>query len=158
MFRRTLSAIVLVSSVLLSATALAQVNFGTGEINLRGTLIFEKKFKNARLAVNSGNRAMKSFQLNADKLQELLKLYKSGTKIEACIDMKEQLDGGKLKADLLKLRPLGPDEAVLVYTGKIKGCAVSKGCKEFGKTIESSLLGESAKIQDQGQDYFGCMP
>lgn len=158
MFRRTISALILIVSIFSSSGVYAQVNFGTGEINLRGTLIFQKKFKNARLTVNSGNRAMKSFQLNSDKLQELLKLYKSGTKIEACIDMKEQLDGGKLKADLLKLRPLGPDEAVLVYTGKIKGCAPTKGCKEFGKTIESSLLGDSAQVQDQGQDYFGCLP
>lgn len=149
----------LVASILIfSAPLLAQVNFGEGEINLTGTLIFEKKIKNARLAVNSGNRAMKSFQLNSDKLQELLKLYKSGTKIEACIDMKEQLDGGKLQADLIKLRPLGPDEAVLVYTGKIKGCAPTKGCKEFGKNIQSSLLGSTALAKNQGQDYFGCLP
>lgn len=156
MFRRTIGA--LVATLLFSIPIFAQVNFGEGEINLTGTLIFEKKFKNARLAVNSGNRAMKSFQLNSDKLQELLKLYKSGTKIEACIDMKEQLDGGKLKADLIKLRPLGPDEAVLVYTGKIKGCAPTKGCKEFGKSIQNSLLGSSALAKDQGQDYFGCLP
>ena len=141
-----------------SQMAWSQVNFGEGEINLRGTLIFENKFKNARLTVNSGNRAMKSFQLDSDKLSELLKLYKSGTKIEACINMKEQFDGGKLKADLLKLRPLGPDEAVLVYTGQLKGCAATKGCKEFGKPIESSLLGSTALAKDQGQDYFGCLP
>lgn len=157
MFRRTLGALI-ASILLFSLPLLAQVNFGEGEINLRGTLIFEKKFKNARLSVNSGNRAMKSFQLSSDKLQELLKLYKSGTKIEACIDMKEQLDGGKLKAELIKLRPLGPDEAVLVYSGKIKGCAPTKGCREFGKNIESSLLGSTALVKDQSQDYFGCLP
>jgi hypothetical protein len=158
MFRRTACALTVLTTLVFSQFTFAQVNFGEGEINLRGTLIFEKKFKNARLTVNSGNRAMKSFQLNSGKLSELLKLFKSGTKVEACIDMKEQLDGGKLKADLLKLRPLGPDEAVLVYTGKIKGCPATKGCKEFGKTIESSLLGDSAKLQDQAQDYFGCLP
>lgn len=157
MFRRT--TVALITLILLcSSPLMAQVNFGEGEINLTGTLVFERKMKNARLVVNSGNRAMKSFQLNSDKLQEQLKLYKSGTKIEACINMKEQFDGGKLKADLIKLRPLAPDEAVLEYTGKIKGCAATKGCKEYGKNIQSSLLASTALVKDQGQDYFGCLP
>lgn len=156
MFRRTLSALVL--TTIISFPVFAQVRFEKGEINLRGTLIFNKKQKEPRLTVNAGNRAMKSFELSSDKISELLKNYKSGTKVEVCMDMKEPNSDGKLKAELLRIRPLAPNEAVLVYTGTLKGCAPQKGCKEFGKNIESSLLGDSAQLQDQPSDYFGCLP
>jgi hypothetical protein len=144
--------------MIISVQASAQVRFEKGEINLRGTLIFDKKLKEPRLTVNSGNRAMKSFELESGKISELLKNYKSGTKVEVCMDMKEAGSEGKLRAELLKIRPLAPNEAVLVYTGTLKGCASQKGCKEFGKNIESSLLGDSAQLQDQPSDYFGCLP
>jgi hypothetical protein len=155
MFRRAVSQLTVFVAVFISMSiAYAQVEFENGEINLRGTLILKTK-QPPTLVVNSGNRAMKSFELKPDEKNRLLSEYTSGTKVEVCMNVTEVKN--KLQAELIKIRPLAPNEGVLVYTGKIKGCAKSKGCKEFGKTIEASLLGENAEIKEPQTDYFGCL-
>ena len=156
MFRRAAGQLIFSAAlVFFGLSAEAQVKFEPGEINLRGTLILKKK-QPPTLVINSGNRAMKSFLLNHKELDKQLKDYVSGTKVEVCMNMTEV--ESKLSGELLKIRPLAPNEGILTYTGTLKGCKTSKGCKEFGKSMEASLLGDTAEMKDSPTDYFGCLP
>ncbi|MGZ3691091.1 MAG: hypothetical protein ACXVAX_06295 [Pseudobdellovibrio sp.] len=145
MFRRTINLIFILFSLQLQAQAV----FENGEVNLRGTLIFKNE-KNARLVVNAGTRAMKSFALSSSDFSKNIKPYKSGTKVEACVTIK---DGA---AELVKVRPLAPTEAVFIYGGTIRACPASKGCKNFDKVTEAPLLSDSMSASEAGEDYFSC--
>src|SRR4051812_1293271 len=108
MFRRTAYLVIF----FLSFKAHSQVIFENGEVNLRGTLIFKTE-KDARLVVNAGTRSMKSFKVSSQDFAKIIKPYKSGTKVEACVYLSAE-------NKILKIRPLGPTEAVFIYGGTIK--------------------------------------
>ena len=93
---------------------------------------------------------MKSFILSSSDFEKTIKAYKSGAKIEACINIKSDT------AELVKLRPLGPKEAVFIYSGTIKACPATKGCKNFDKSIEEQIHSDSAGAADLSDDYFSC--
>lgn len=116
MSRRTAFLIV----TLLSSLSLAQ-------IHLRGMLLIRKE--SAALVLNPKARSMKSFSVN----KELVKNYKSGTKVAVCGQI--QTD----KFEVQKIRPLGPNEAYFIYSENMEKC----GCSDFDKYYESPLSGES---------------
>lgn len=118
MSRRT--AFVMMFFVTMSASA---------ESLLRGTLITNKK--KVQLVVNAKTRSMRSFALKGNPFN-----YNSGVKVEVCLK-----DG-----EIIKIRPLGPSEAVFIYENKIKDCS----CKNYGKFIESPTLGEA--VENPGCD------
>ena len=131
MLRRTAFLVAL----LLAPTAFSQVQFSSGETILRGTLL--KNESPARLVLNPGTRAMKTIDLTG--LEAELKNYHSGTKVEICARLNLAAQKINLQAELKKIRPLAPNEALMIYTGDVKNC----GCGNFGKYFESPLTGES---------------
>ncbi len=151
MFRRTLNLVLFFFSL----QGHTQVIFENGEVNLRGTLIFKNE-KDARLVVNAGTRSMKSFSVSTKEFAKVVKPFKSGTKVEACLNISLDSKKNNTPAELVKIRPLGPTEAVFLYSGTIKSCPVNKGCKNFDKAMEAPLLSDSISAADMSEDYFSC--
>lgn len=140
---------------ILNVKAHAQVLFESGEVNLRGTLIFSNS-KDARLVVNAGTRSMFSFDLSTSNYNKIIKPYKSGTLVDICLDIKSDNKKSNRQAQILKIRPLGPTEAVILYSGTIKACSRRQGCQHFEKVIEGSILAESIGMDQLDENYFNC--
>lgn len=149
MFRR---ALVLVT-ILFSLNSFAQFSMGSGEVSLRGTLVQAKDA--SHLIVNPKTRAMYVFDLDASQIPEMKK-YKSGTKIEVCLQVKEKGKAANTPAEVLKIRPLDPNEAYILYSGKLSGCAKGKGCQNFGKKLPAPALGESIPMGELPADFLKC--
>lgn len=138
MFRRTLGAVML--ALLFTLTARAQLQLEAGEMHLRGILSRDSQ-KKEYLVLNEKTRAMKTLTLVSSITETKLADYPSGTAVEVCLALQaENEEESNQRAEVLKIRPLGPDEAVLIYTGVVKSCKPNKGCSDFGQYLEAPMF------------------
>lgn len=124
-----------------------------GEHLLRGQLI--TNLKTAHLILNTGTKAMVVIDLHSPTIP--INSYPTHTKVEVCVNVQETKDYYENKpATLIKIRPLDPNEATLLYTTPLKGCKKENGCEKFGQYIPAPLLGEAVLSSDLPDSYFHC--
>lgn len=146
---------ILIAAFLFSALAHAQVQFSEGEVLLRGTLISTEGAYH--LVVNPETRSMSVLDLTPTKDVKFISQYKSGTKVEACVAVEKQTELTLNRAaQLTKIRPLSPSEAVIIYPSQMPVCTKGKGCVKFGEKLKGIAFASALAAQGLPKDYFRC--
>lgn len=129
------------------------VQLQKGEHLLRGYYL--KNGPAVQLILNKDTRAMDVIDLAANKDSVGISQLKSGTKIEVCLHLSSSKKDSNFKGDVLKLRPLGPAEPIIFYSGSLKGCPPKSGCKNFAKPLNGPLFGDMM-LSHLPADYLNC--